>query len=115
MSQNLKITWIRDNTIRVQAVITNFNGSLLNSTSNAIVVYDPVGTNMGTVTSAHAGTGTYTANYSVPSAEPRASGRSAGKYWREHGLAEKLSTSMLRRAKKWLIIVLLLPLSSLVK
>ena len=67
MSQNLKITWIRDDTIRVQAVITDFDGSLLDSTSDAIVVYDPVGTNMGTVTSAHAGTGTYTADYSVPS------------------------------------------------
>jgi uncharacterized protein YfaS (alpha-2-macroglobulin family) len=67
MSQNLKITWIRDDTVRVQAVLTDFDGTLLTPTSDAVVFYDPVGTNMGTVTTAQAGTGTYTADYSIPS------------------------------------------------
>ncbi len=66
MSQNIQITYLTDDTVRIRAIITDFDGSLLDPTSDVVVIYDPAGTNMGTVTTSKVGTGTYTADYSVP-------------------------------------------------
>jgi len=67
MSQNLKITYLTDDTVRIQATITDFDGTLLDPDSDVVVIYDPAGTNMGTIDTSNVGTGTYTADYSVPS------------------------------------------------
>ncbi len=66
MSTNLRITYLRDDTIRVQAVIKDFDSVLIDPDSNTVIVYDPVGTNMGTIPASKAGTGTYTADYAIP-------------------------------------------------
>ena len=68
MSTNLRITYLRDDTVRVQAIIKDFDGALYDPDENIVVVYDPVGTNMGSLTAAAAGSGTYTADYIIPGA-----------------------------------------------
>ncbi len=68
MSSNLQITYVRDDTVRVQAIIKDLDGDLTDPTSNTIIVYDPSGTNMGTVSASRGGTGTYTADYIIPAA-----------------------------------------------
>jgi len=67
MSQNLEITYLTDDTVRIQATITDFDGALLDPTSDTVVIYDPSGTNMGTYTTTQVGTGTYRVDYGIPS------------------------------------------------
>lgn len=67
-SKNLNITWLRDDTIRVECVCKNFAGALYDPDSHVVIMYDPSGTNMGTLSTSKTGTGTYTADYSIPAA-----------------------------------------------
>ncbi len=66
-SLNTQITFLRDDTIRIQAVLRDFDGNLFDPDTNTVVVYDPMGTNMGTKSVTRVGAGTYYADYSIPS------------------------------------------------
>jgi hypothetical protein len=64
----MSITWVTDDTVRVENVITDFDDSLLDPDSNTVVFYDPFGANMGTVSAVKVGAGTYYADYAIPAA-----------------------------------------------
>ena len=63
---NMEVTWLTDDTVRVQAVIKDFDGTLLDPTSNEVIVYAPSGANMGTLSATQRGSGTYSADYVIP-------------------------------------------------
>jgi len=67
MSVNMEITYLTDDTVRIQYISYDFDGSLMTPTSDELVIYDPSGTNMGTHTTTNDGTGTYRADYYIPS------------------------------------------------
>lgn len=66
LSANFKVTFLTDDTVRVEATIKDFSGALTNPTSNTVIVSDPAGTIMGTLSAVSAGTGLFTADYVVP-------------------------------------------------
>jgi uncharacterized protein YfaS (alpha-2-macroglobulin family) len=68
----MKITWVTDDTVRVEAVITDFDGTLLTPTSHSIIFYNPSGSAVGTTTTpTNDGTGTYRYDYVIGTAAPK--------------------------------------------
>ena len=68
MTTDMEITWLTDDTIRVQAVLKDFDGSLLTPSSQEVIIYNPLGVAQGTFGSPTLdGTGTYRIDYGIQS------------------------------------------------
>jgi hypothetical protein len=67
MTRNMRVTWLTDDSIRVQAVTTDFDGDLYEPDNHLIVITDPLGSVRGSITSVDTvGTGTYKVDYCIP-------------------------------------------------
>jgi len=72
LSMSMKITWLIDDTIRVQATCYDFDAALFDPDSHQIIVTNPAGSAMGTYTQGSTGfgtvgTGTFRYDYVIPS------------------------------------------------
>lgn len=68
----MKITWLTDDTIRVEAVFKDFDGTLFTPDSHSIIFTDSAGSARGTVTAPTlVGTGTARTDYITPAAGPK--------------------------------------------
>jgi len=71
MSMNMQVTWLTDDTARIQAITKDFDENLYDPSSHEVKIYDPTGLARGTISSVGSlGTGTYYYDYPVPSAGP---------------------------------------------
>ncbi len=68
-AKNMTVTWLRDDTIRVTAEILDYDSNAIVPDSNTVVVYDPFGTVMGTLSvSTNGGSNLFKADYIIPAA-----------------------------------------------
>ena len=72
-SLNLKLTWLTDDTVRIQTLTYDFDEALFEPTTHVVKIYDPTGSLRGSIVPPNigtTGTGTYYYDYVIPSDAP---------------------------------------------